>query len=135
MSYDDYEKRLAENTAMDQKREKLRQAVNVPGKDDEFSPRTPEEEARVEKYRQAVQKLVRHNLPDLYSPDHSIYVFQSWYGNAWVVDKGVARECDAVEVGLLQFFGVYGARTEGRRAGCWRMETTRLPDGVKPPTR
>jgi hypothetical protein len=117
MSMDEYERLAAVNAASAKEYDQLHRAVGLPHKFDDFIARTPEEKKRVEVFRAAVAKLPRHTLPDLYTPDHSIYLLHSWDGWSSPADKGVAAECRDVEETLLRYFGMYNPAAAARRQG------------------
>jgi hypothetical protein len=120
-SQDEYETMVAENRASDKRSDELRESLRgIPHKFQEYAPSTDEEKAAVKKYHEAVKKLIRHELPDLYTPDRSIKVIQSWH---WLehVDKEF-EECGAVEKALLHFFGVYDGEVAKRGWGYFKAE-------------
>jgi hypothetical protein len=107
MSMDEYERLAAVNAASDKEYHRLHSAVGLPHKFDDFIATTAAEKKRVEEFRAAVAKLPRHDLPDLYTPDHSIYFLHPWDGWSSPADKAVASQCRDVEETLLRFFGKY----------------------------
>ena len=120
MTTDEYEKLAAVNAASDREYDKLHRAVGLPHKFDQFVANTPEEEASVAAFREAVAKLPRHNLPDLYTPEYSVYFAQTGDGGAvasWVADDGVRAECGDVRDTLLKYFGMYNPRAAAGGAG------------------
>jgi hypothetical protein len=123
LALDEYEKLAAENAAADRERDRLQQAVGLPHKFDEFVAVTPEEKGRVRAYRQAVGKLRWHELPDLYAPDYSIFLYRSYEdGWSYVYDKGPAAECRDVEASLLRYFGMYSPGAAAGRQVVGRAE-------------
>jgi hypothetical protein len=117
MSMDEYERLAAENAASEREYDRLRRAVGLPHKFDDFVATTPEEKKRVEEFRAAVAKLPRHALPDLYTPDHSIYFLHTWDGWSAPADGAVAAECRDVEETLMRYFGMYNPAAAARRQG------------------
>jgi hypothetical protein len=117
MSLDDYERLAAVNAASDQEKQKLTKALGLEYGWGGYRATTPEEKERLRVYREAVAKLPRHALPDLYSSDYSIFFFNREPGWLYVYDKDVAAECDKVQENLLRFFGMYDpkAATKERR--------------------
>jgi hypothetical protein len=122
MSYDEYEKLAAMNAASDRERERLQRALGLPHKFDDFIATTPEEKDRLQSYREAVKKLTWHTLPDLYTPDYSIFLFFSHDGWSYVSDKKAAAECAEVEGVLLKYFGMYSPRAAAGGQGVGRPE-------------
>ena len=115
MSIDEYDRLAAVNAASEKKYDQLHWAVGLPHKLDEFIATTPEEKKRVEEFRAAAAKLPRHTLPDLYTPDHSIYFLHSKDGWSFPADEAVAAECRDMEDTLMQFFGMYNPAAAARR--------------------
>jgi hypothetical protein len=67
-----------------------------------------EEKERVRKFREAVAKLPRHELPDLYSPDHSLFFHREPKGliiNPFPTDKKIQVECTEVLQKMKSSFG------------------------------
>jgi hypothetical protein len=100
-----YEKLGAETAAAGRERDRLHRAVGLPHKFDDFIALTPQDQERVRAYREAVRKLTWHRLPDLYTPEHSIFLYHSQDGWSYVYDKEAAAECLAVQEMLLRYFG------------------------------
>lgn len=125
MSMDEYEKLAAENAASDAEQDRLKRALGLPHKFDDFIARTPEEKRRLKGYREAVAKLKRHALPDLYSTDYSIFLVYGHDGWSYVYDKDVAAECQNVEETLLRYFGMYSPRAAARGTSAGRHEPIR----------
>jgi hypothetical protein len=119
MSADEYDRLAVVNAASEKEYDRLRRAVGLSYKFDEFIATTPEEKERVRAFREAVAKLPRHTLPDLYTPDHSVYLLQSGDGWSSPADETVAAECRDVEDTLLRLFGMYDpvAARRGRGVG------------------
>jgi hypothetical protein len=115
MSMDEYERLAAVNAASEKEYDRLHRAVGLPHKFYEFLPTTPEEKKRVEEFRAAVAKLPRHTLPDLYTPDHSIYFLHSKDGWSSPADEAVVAECEDMEDTLMRFFGMYNPAAAARR--------------------
>jgi hypothetical protein len=107
MTVDDYERRAATNAASEKERERLQEQARLPHKFGEFLATTPDEKARLRAYRAAEARLTWHELPDLYTPDHSICLYQSWDTWSWVHDKDVAAECREIRESVLRYFGMY----------------------------
>ena len=122
LSMDEYEKLAAENAASDAEQDRLRRAVGLPHKFDDFIAVTPEEKRRLKDYREAVAKLKRHALPDLYSTDYSIFLLYGHDGWSYVYDKDVEAECRDVEETLLRYFGMYSPRAAARGTSAGRHE-------------
>ena len=115
MGHGEYERLAAENAAAGRERDRLHRAVGLPHKFDDFIATTPEERGRVRAYREAVRKLTWHRLPDLYTPDHSIFLYHSQDGWSYVHDKEVAAECLGVRETLLRYFGMYDPQAAANR--------------------
>jgi hypothetical protein len=115
MSMEEYERLAAVNAASEKEYDRLYRAVGLPHKFDDFIATTAEEKKRVEEFRAAVAKLPRHTLPDLYTPDHSLYFLHPWDGWSSPSDEVVAAECRDVEETLLRFFGMYNPAAAARR--------------------
>jgi hypothetical protein len=120
MTVEEYERLAAVNAASEKEYDRLNRAVRLPHKFDDFIAKTPEEEARVKAFREAVAKLPRHDLPDLYAPDNSIFFCQTGDGWSWVEDKDVSAECRDVEQTLLRYFGMYSPAAAANRSGFGR---------------
>ena len=126
ISYDEYETRVAENEASSRKLDELRKTVhNIHHKFDDYLASTPDEKARLKKFREEEKKLVWHELPGLYSTDHSIRLYQSWTWDVYVHDKAARGECDEVTQAVLRFFGVYDARHSRDGSAPWNIEAKR----------
>jgi len=117
MSMDEYERLAAVNAASEKEYDRLHRAVGLPHKFDDFIATTPEQKKRVEEFRAAVAKLLRNTLPDLYTPDHSVYLLHSKDGWSSPADEAVAAECGDVEETLLRYFGMYNPAAAARRQG------------------
>lgn len=107
ISFDEYDRLAAVNEASAKEYDRLRGALNLPHKFDDFLATTPEEKKRLEEFRAATAKLPRHTLPDLYTLDHSVYVLHPWNGWSYPADKDIAAECREVEDVLMRLFGMY----------------------------
>ncbi len=127
MTLAEYDRLAGENTAARREQERLHRAVNLPHKFDDFIAKTPEEKERVRTYQEAVNRLTWHQLPDLYTPGHSIYLYRSKDGWSYVYDKDVAAECQEVEASLLRFFGMYSPEAAANRQGVGQPESSRGP--------
>lgn len=119
MSLEEYERVAAINAASDKEYDRLHRAVGLPHKFDSFIATTPEEKKRVADFHAAVAKLPRHDLPDLYTTDHSIQFLHPYDGWSYPSDKDVASECRDVQETLIRFFGIYDplAAARGREVG------------------
>ena len=116
VSADDYDRLAAVNAASDKEYDRMLRAVNVTYKFDQFAPTTAEEKERVRMFKEAVAKLPRHALPDLYTPDHSI-IFLHGDGWSYPVAADVRAECADVEQVLLRLFGMYSPAAASGRSG------------------
>jgi hypothetical protein len=127
MSVDVYDRLAAVNAASEKEYDRLQRAVGLSHKFDEFTATTPEEKERVRAFRAAVAKLPRHTLPDLYTPDHSVYLLHPWDGWSSPADEAVAAECRDVQDALLRLFGMYDpvAAARGRGVGQYLPERRR----------
>ncbi len=112
MTMDEYERRYAINTASDKEYDRLHRTVGLSHKFDDFIATTAEEKDQVRAFREAVAKLPRHQLPDLYAPDYSIYLLRHPENGVYPVDVEVRAERQAVEDALMRYFGVYRPETE-----------------------
>ena len=120
LSTDEYEKLAAVNEASEKEYDRLRAAVNLPHKFDEFIAKTDEEKARVQAFRDAVAKLPRHALPDFYTPEYSIYFYQTGdagFGAMWIADENVRAECNDMRDTLTKYFGMYNPRAAAGGTG------------------
>ncbi len=117
MSADEYDRLAAVNAASEKEYDWLHRAVGLPHKFDDFVATTPDEKERVRAFRGAVGRLPRHDLPDLYAPDHSIHFLHPWDGFSFPSDDAVAAECRDVEVTLVRYFGVYDPAAAGGGRG------------------
>lgn len=127
MSSDEYDRLAAVNEASEKEYDRLHRAVGLPHKFDQFIASTPEEKKRVAEFRSAVAKLPRHTLPDLYTPDHSLYFLHPWDGWSSPEDEEVAAECGEVEDVLMRLFGMYSpaAAAHSRAVGQYLSEPRR----------
>src|SRR5262249_49831415 len=119
VSMDEYERLAAVNATSAREYDRLHAAVGLTHKFDDFIATTPAENKRVEEFRAAVAKLPPHALPDLYTPDHSIYFLHPWDWSS-PADKAVAAECRDMEETLIRFFGMYNPAAAARREGVGR---------------
>lgn len=123
VSVDEYERLAAINAGSERERDRLKRAVGVPHKFDEFVATTPTEKERVREYREAIKKLPHYDLPDLYVLDYSIYLLRSQDGWSYVYDKNVAAECHDVEQTLLRYFGMYHPAAAAGGQGIGRTDS------------
>jgi len=107
MSLEEFENLAAINAASAKERDRLAAQTGLTQKFGDFIATTQEEKERLTAYRKAEAKLVWHILPDLYTPDHSIHLLQSWSAWLYLYDKDVARECQDVRDVILKYFGMY----------------------------
>jgi hypothetical protein len=110
VSMDDYERMVEVNKESSKEYDRLHRAVGLTHKFDDFIATTAEEKDRVRKFREAVAKLTYHELPDLYTPDHSLYFRSELNGRVmrpFPTDKKIREECAAVEEKLKLGFGKY----------------------------
>ena len=110
VSMDDYERMVAVNKESSKEYDRLHRAVGLTHKFDDFSATTAEEKERVRKFREAVAKLPRHELPQMYTPDHSLYFHREPKGHVmqpFPTDKTIREECASVEEKLKLNFGKY----------------------------
>jgi hypothetical protein len=124
MMTEEYEKLAAVNEASEKEQDRLRAEVKLPHKFDDFIATTPEEKARVQAYRDAVAKLPRHNLPEFYTPEYSVFFFETFDGWSWPADKDVQAECAHVREVLVKYFGMYDTHAAAGGKGFGRT----LPD-------
>jgi len=119
---DEYDRRAAVNAESEKAHDRLHDAVGLRSKFGQFLATTPEEKARVKAFEEEAAKLTRHDLPDLYSPDHSVYFSLPWDGFSYPADEAVRAECRDVEDTLVKLFGVYDpvAARGGRSVGSYR---------------
>ncbi len=111
MTMETYERLAAENAATEKERERLERGLrDISHKFDQYIPATPEEQKRLAAYREAVANLPRHELPDLYGEDISIWLLVSNDGWSYVYDKDVGAECNGIFETVLRFFGMYDPR-------------------------
>jgi hypothetical protein len=122
MSLDEYERLDAVNKASTKERERLKAAVNLPHKFDDFITKNKEEEQRVRDYRAAVAKLPYHDLPDFYTDDYSIRLILP--GDTWIAvqDKNVSAECADMADTLERAFGIYSPAAAAHRESIGRHE-------------
>jgi hypothetical protein len=115
MTLDEYDRLAAVNAASAKEYDRLHRAVGLPHKFDEFIATTPEEEARVKAFQEAVKKLPHHDLPDLYAPENNIHFFHTRDGWSYPADETVLAECKDVEDVLLKYFGIYSPEVAANR--------------------
>lgn len=120
LAIDEYDRLAAINEASNKEHDRLKSLVRVTHKFDDFLPSTPEEKERVRLYREAVAKLPRHELPDLYTPEHSVTFLHSWDGWSSPHDKIIKAECDEVQESILRYFGVYNPAVATNNRGVGR---------------
>jgi hypothetical protein len=90
--------------------DRLHRAVGLTHKFSDLIATTAEEQERVRKFQEAVAKLTYHELPDMYTPDHSLYFHREPKGriiSPFPTDKTIQEECAAVEEKLKLGFGKY----------------------------
>jgi hypothetical protein len=122
LSIEDYDKLAADNAVSAKKSAELERSVNhIAHKFDEYVATNPADAEQLAAYRAATAALTFHTLPDLYTPDASIFFFTPHAGGgSYPYDKDVAKECWEVEDRLTRYFGVYnidsarGNRSLGR---------------------
>jgi hypothetical protein len=114
ISIDEYERLAQINDASQREETRLKQALGLSYKFDDIIASTPEEKQRLREYREAVAKLPQHDLPDFYTPDHSIYIHRSWHPWYSPADKAIGEELQDVEDDLCRYFGMYDASTARR---------------------
>jgi hypothetical protein len=107
LSLDEYERLAAVNAVSSKERSRLAAQTRLTQKFGDLLATTPEEDARLKAYQEAVAKLPWHDLPDLYTPDHGIILLQSWSVWSYIYDKDDARECREVRDRVLIYFGMY----------------------------
>jgi hypothetical protein len=110
VSMDDYERMVAVNKESSKEYDRLHRAVGLTHKFDDFIATTAEEKERVRKFREAVAKLTYHELPGMYTPDHSLYFHREPKEriiSPFPTDKTIREECAAVEEKLKLGFGKY----------------------------
>jgi hypothetical protein len=119
VSLDEYERQALVNAETEREIDRMRRALGLSYKFDDIIATTPEEKARLKAYREKVALLPHHELPDLYTPDHSIVLTLAGDGFSYVFDKDVAAECRDIEERLFRYFGVYDpvAARGGTRPG------------------
>jgi hypothetical protein len=119
VSLDEYERRALVNAETEREIDRMKRALGLSYKFDDFIATTPEEKARLKAYREKVALLPHHELPDLYAPDYSILLTLPGDGFSYVFDKNVAAECQDVESSLFRYFGMYNpiAARGGTRPG------------------
>lgn len=111
----EYERLAAANAASDVKRDKLHRAVGLSHKFDDFVWSTPEEKSRVEDYHRAVSQLLRHDLPDFYTPEYSVHFLHHWHAWSSPADDAVAKEWMRIEEQLTRSFGMYDPQAVANR--------------------
>lgn len=124
MSLDEYERLASINAASYAEIERLQTATKLhhKGAIDSMLAVTPEEKMRLRQFKEAVAKLPRHDLPDMYSTDHSVRLLLSWGMWSHVSDPQVAEECQEVQESLVRYFGVYNPRAAASSGGVGRYQ-------------
>jgi hypothetical protein len=110
ISQDQYEERAAENHATQQIARKFRTKLKldkIPHKFDQYIPQDGDQIQRLGYYNDLVRKLPFHELPDCYSPDHSVFYQSGWPDSSRLYDKDEYYECLHAEHSLLRLFGLY----------------------------
>jgi hypothetical protein len=120
MSIEEYDRLAAVNAESAKEYDRLHRAVGLPHKFDDFIATTPVDKERVRAFREAVAKLPRHDLPDLYTPDQSVFFLHPWDGWSTPADAAVAAECRDVEDTLMRLFGMYDPVAARRGTGVGR---------------
>src|SRR5262249_39657287 len=124
LSMDDYERLAVVNAASEKERDRLRSALRMAGKGENIIAVTPEEKERLRAYREAVARLPRYDLPDLYTPDHSVCLFRPGDGRSWIYEKDPAwYGVEQFEKTLLKHFGMYNVTAARGGRGYGRAET------------
>jgi hypothetical protein len=113
MSVDEWDRLAVVNAASDKEEDRLEEAFHIHRSKGKIVARTPEEKERLRAFQAAVAKLPRHSLPDLYTPDHSVYFLHSGDWLTFPADKVVAAECQDVQNTLLRLFGWYNLHAAG----------------------
>jgi hypothetical protein len=113
MSLEEYERLAAINDSSTKEYERLKRNVGLPHKFDQFIATTDEEKERLKSFEAAVAKLPHHSLPDMYSPDDSIFFFHPWDGWSTPAEEVEDAECSEVQDALTQYFGLYSTESAG----------------------
>jgi len=125
LSQDEYDRRVAENDASRREDERLRRKYKVGGKFGQIISVTEDDKKREQAYRAEAAKLTYHRLPDLYSPQHSITLYQSWNWAEYLDsgDEAIDAECNEVEETIVKFFGNYNYLVASDASGIGRQES------------
>ena len=103
-----YESWQADNQRADQKQEELARGLRgIRRKFDSFAPSNEEEKARVAEYKAAVAKIKRHQMPDYYLPQHSIYIETTRNWSLSFLEDEIAEECHRVNKLVTRRFTAY----------------------------
>ena len=113
----EYKRLRGEHQAMMKKYEALQARVrHIDHKFDHYLPSSEADKKLLAEYRRAVAKLGFLDLPDLYTPDHSIRLYRSWaVTREYPKAKRVSVRVQELEDTLLKLFGVYHPRVAGNR--------------------
>ena len=134
---DKYDQLKAVNIASVREERRQDQAVGLgPALGGGFMTQTPEDENRARAYQAIVAKLAWNSLPDLYTTDYSVY-FYNRYGWLRIKDKNVQAECDAVQLRLLRYFGIYDpivavSPEKFSRSQTWATESAPWQERLRP---
>ena len=103
-----YETWQAENERANELQEELARGLRgIRRKFDSFAPVGDEEKARVAEYQAAVAKIKRHQLPDYFHGQHSIYIETTRSWSLSFLDGDVAAECQRVNKLVTRRFTPY----------------------------
>ena len=123
LSEAEYKSLRSEHQAVLKEYEALRKEVrHISHKFDQFFPSSEADKKLLAEYRRAVVNLRFLDLPDLYTPDHSIRVYRSWADTLeYPKEKRIHAQVQELEDTLLKIFGVYHPRVAGGRQSYGRF--------------
>ncbi len=119
----EYKRLRGEHQAMMKKYEALQASVrHIDHKFDHYLPSSEADKKLLAEYCRAVATLRFPELPDLYTPDHSVRLYRSWTVAREYPKKKLARaQMQELEGTLLKLFGVYHPRVAGDRSTFGRL--------------
>ena len=133
MTIDEHEPLAAINAASDKQKRQLTEALKLEYGKGGYFAETPEEKERLRAFEEKVAKLPRHKIPDLYTQEHSIYLYNRVEDWEYFYDKGEQDECSCAQDKLLRYFGMYDPTAAARGIPFDRTEPRSPPDPTSRP--
>lgn len=118
LSQAEYDRFAAVNRKSDGQAERRRQDLaGITQKFFQFLPDNREEQARLERYNQAVLKLPWHEVPEYFSADYGVFIEHPFVGID-IYDADEQQECASAHRSVTSLFGAYDPKVaRGVRSG------------------